>query len=358
MAAQVEGDGEHRLVGDGRAADGLAAGAGRLVAFQGAVADALALHPRQRGQDGEHDPGRVVRALQLACEELQADTSGAQLLGERRELDAAAEPLVLMHDDRDRRPGRPDLSGQGDGLVELGPGDRAGGDLLGEDPGDARRAQRVGLGVERLADGRRAGVPDPHVPSRRGAGRRGAGQLGPGRAGTADRRDRDAECLRQSGYEPEPGGVVLDGHLPPAGPARRPGPGGAGGHRAVVRLNAHEVVVDHPKIVHAGVSLVHPDATTHETRFALLGHVPPWCFTSALAYEQLRIPLSLVLPAGRAAQAARFSSTLPPGPGWQGGKVGVCFARRPLVTCRLSRWLPSSRGCRVQAAGSGWRSRI
>jgi hypothetical protein len=45
---------------------------------------------------------------------------------------------VLVHDDRDRGPGRTDLPGQGDGLVELGPGDRAGGDLLGEDPGDAR----------------------------------------------------------------------------------------------------------------------------------------------------------------------------------------------------------------------------
>ena len=45
LAAQVEGDGEHGVVGDGRAADGLAAGAGRLVALQSAVADVLALHP-------------------------------------------------------------------------------------------------------------------------------------------------------------------------------------------------------------------------------------------------------------------------------------------------------------------------
>jgi hypothetical protein len=34
--------------------------------------------------------------LQLASEELQADIGGAQLLGERRELDAAAEALVLV----------------------------------------------------------------------------------------------------------------------------------------------------------------------------------------------------------------------------------------------------------------------
>src|SRR6266567_2509149 len=88
LPAQVEGHGEHGVVGDGGAADGLAAGAGRLVAFQGAVADVLALHPGQRG-----------------------------------ELDAAAEPLVLVHDDRDRGPGRAQLPGQGDGLVELGAAD-------------------------------------------------------------------------------------------------------------------------------------------------------------------------------------------------------------------------------------------
>jgi hypothetical protein len=82
-----------------------------------------------------------VGALQLAGEELEADADGTQLLGERRELDAAAESLVLMHDDRDCGPGRADLAGQGDGLVELVPGDGAGRDLLGEDPGDARRAE-------------------------------------------------------------------------------------------------------------------------------------------------------------------------------------------------------------------------
>ena len=73
LAAQVEGDGEHCVVGDGGAADDLAAGAGRLVAFQGAVADVLALASGQCGQDGEHHAGRVVRALELAGEELQPD---------------------------------------------------------------------------------------------------------------------------------------------------------------------------------------------------------------------------------------------------------------------------------------------
>ena len=54
-------------------------------------------------------------ALQLAGEELQADSSGAQLLGERGEPDAAAEPLVLVHHDRDGGAGRADLPGEGDG---------------------------------------------------------------------------------------------------------------------------------------------------------------------------------------------------------------------------------------------------
>jgi hypothetical protein len=108
LAAQVQADGEHGVVGDG-GADGLAAGAGLLVALQGAVADVLTFHPRQRGEHGEHDPGRVVRALQFARQELKADIGGAQLLSERRELDAAAEALVLVHDDRDRGSGRADL---------------------------------------------------------------------------------------------------------------------------------------------------------------------------------------------------------------------------------------------------------
>ena len=95
LVTEVDGDGEHRVVGDGGAADRLAPGAGGLVAFQGAVADVLALAFGERGQDGEHHAGRVVRPLQLTLEELQPDPVGAELLGERRELDAAAEPLVL-----------------------------------------------------------------------------------------------------------------------------------------------------------------------------------------------------------------------------------------------------------------------
>ena len=49
LAAEVEGDGEHGVVGDGGAADGLAAVTGRLVTLHGAVADVLALAGRDRG---------------------------------------------------------------------------------------------------------------------------------------------------------------------------------------------------------------------------------------------------------------------------------------------------------------------
>ena len=56
--------------------------------------------------------------------------------------------------------------------------------LLGEDPGDARGAQRVGLGVKRLPDGGRAGVPDTHVPRRQPCqppgGRASSAQAEPG----------------------------------------------------------------------------------------------------------------------------------------------------------------------------------
>ncbi|MDH6137626.1 hypothetical protein P3T37_007059 [Kitasatospora sp. MAA4] len=123
-----------------RAADGLAAPAGGFVAFGGAVADVLAFHAGQRGQYGEHHPGWVVRALQLPGEELQADIAGLEVLGERGEFDAAAEPLVLVDDESDVHTGGAQFAGEGDGRRQFGPLGGARGDLLREDPG------RPGLG--------------------------------------------------------------------------------------------------------------------------------------------------------------------------------------------------------------------
>ncbi|MFG2631198.1 hypothetical protein [Streptomyces sp. NPDC048473] len=47
-------------MGDAGAADGLAALAGGLVAFQGAVADVLPLHAGHGRQNREHDAGGIV----------------------------------------------------------------------------------------------------------------------------------------------------------------------------------------------------------------------------------------------------------------------------------------------------------
>lgn len=86
---------------------------------------------------------------------------------------------MLVHHEGDRDPGGPHLSGQGDGLVERGPRPGAGGDLLEEDPRDARVLEQVELGVQALADGGGAGIPDPRVRGRLDGGRRaGACALG------------------------------------------------------------------------------------------------------------------------------------------------------------------------------------
>ena len=45
-----------------------------------------------------------MRALQLARRELQPDACGPELLGQRRQLHAAAEALVLVRDDCDGAP--------------------------------------------------------------------------------------------------------------------------------------------------------------------------------------------------------------------------------------------------------------
>ncbi|GAA3074386.1 hypothetical protein GCM10017600_27060 [Streptosporangium carneum] len=74
LLAQVQGHGQHRVVGDD-GADVFAAAACRFVAFQGAIADVLSFHLRQGRQHGEHGPGRIVGALQLASEGFQAARS-------------------------------------------------------------------------------------------------------------------------------------------------------------------------------------------------------------------------------------------------------------------------------------------
>jgi hypothetical protein len=52
--------------------------AGRLVAFQGAFADALALHLRQSGEHGEHDTMPRSRCTALRQLAIEADTPGRE----------------------------------------------------------------------------------------------------------------------------------------------------------------------------------------------------------------------------------------------------------------------------------------
>jgi hypothetical protein len=75
---------EHVVVGDARAADPLPPQTSRLVPLQRPVADVLALHARHRGEHGEDDAARVMAALEVAGEELQADAARARGLGVRQ----------------------------------------------------------------------------------------------------------------------------------------------------------------------------------------------------------------------------------------------------------------------------------
>jgi hypothetical protein len=90
------------------------------------------------GQHGEHDPGRVMLSLEFAGQELKANVRGLQLLGQRGQFQSTPESLVLVDDEGDRDARRAHLAGQRHGLVQLGSDGGASGDLLGEDPGNAR----------------------------------------------------------------------------------------------------------------------------------------------------------------------------------------------------------------------------
>jgi hypothetical protein len=78
--------------------------------------------------------------------------------------------------------------------------------------------------------------------------------------------------------EPEPGGVVLDGHL--ARPVRHGDPAGAaqddiGQSLASTRRKSSSLTA---RSFHVGVSPVQPYATTHETAIALHGRPGTGCF--------------------------------------------------------------------------------
>src|SRR5680860_1166821 len=66
---------------------------------------------------------------------------------------------------------RPQLTREVHGPLKLRPAHGPGGDFLGEHSGNPGLLLRVELAVQRLPDGRRAGVPDPYVPRRLDGGR-------------------------------------------------------------------------------------------------------------------------------------------------------------------------------------------
>lgn len=107
VVAQAPGGGEHVLVGDLGTADRLALGAGGLLAFEGLVADVVALglgHGGEEGEQGGAVAGRVVLPGEGAGEELQLDLGVAQFLGDLEQLQgAAAQALHLVHHEGDLR---------------------------------------------------------------------------------------------------------------------------------------------------------------------------------------------------------------------------------------------------------------
>ncbi|MCG0284591.1 hypothetical protein [Streptomyces sp. PSAA01] len=80
----MESHGQHGLVGDARAADGLAALPRGLVAFEGAVADVLALTrtPEERispaSLTAASSSGRLVARVEIFSEKARATTPSAR----------------------------------------------------------------------------------------------------------------------------------------------------------------------------------------------------------------------------------------------------------------------------------------
>ncbi len=126
---------------------------GGAEAFQGGLADVLALGLGHRGEEREQDAagaGRVVDTGQGSGEHLQPDAVRGEMVRERGQLGGvAAEPFHLVHSQEHpavRGVGL-DLPAQVQRGLELRADPHAGGDLLGEDlvAGDAVRFEGVEL---------------------------------------------------------------------------------------------------------------------------------------------------------------------------------------------------------------------
>lgn len=136
---------------------------------------------------------------------------------------------------------------------------------------DIARFQFLGEGVQLcvqgLLRGRGTGVAEADVPDRFGAGAHGPGQRGPRRARLAYGGGRHAERLGELGHEAEAGGVVLDGHVALAGPARGARRGGAGLH-----VRGTEAVADLQRVrisPNRIAALLHTLIAIHQKRSSL-----------------------------------------------------------------------------------------
>jgi len=83
-----------------------------------------------------------MAALKLPGQELQADAAGLELLGQRRQFQAAAQPLVSW---TTRVTATPETRISLASARALSGG--TGGNFLGEDPGDSGRLEGIELGV-------------------------------------------------------------------------------------------------------------------------------------------------------------------------------------------------------------------
>jgi hypothetical protein len=109
LVAQLEGHRQQGFVGDARAADGLAALAGGLVSFQGAVGDALALHAEHAATPEERispasftaasSSGRLVARVEIFSEKTPGDP------GFGEEVSPAARPGTAARSRRGRTRG-------------------------------------------------------------------------------------------------------------------------------------------------------------------------------------------------------------------------------------------------------------
>ena len=156
LVAQRAGEEHVVLVEHLGAAAVVAACGGGLLAFEGFLADVVAVELGGDGEHGEEHGAHAVRVVnpgQRSGQQLQLHPAAVKLSGQGHQLGGVAgEAFHLMHaqDHRLVRRGGFDLVGEGEGLLEFGSDLDPGADLLGEHPRAVRGRQRVELALQLL----------------------------------------------------------------------------------------------------------------------------------------------------------------------------------------------------------------